>query len=173
MSNKYTREDLNKVGDSDFPDKGEVCASCRTKIPEFAELSSSEESRLRELARRDKLTAMNEIIKATGCNKRWAKIWALHPDGSKKHRFDGPPCLKCNEPCSGILNLATKLKVILYIIINKGRYMTKHFKPEFRQEVAELVVDKGYSVREAAEAMSVGKSTIDAWGEAATQRTRW
>jgi transposase len=29
--------------------------------------------------------------------------------------------------------------------------MTKHFKPEFRQEVAELVVDKGYSVREAAD----------------------
>jgi len=28
--------------------------------------------------------------------------------------------------------------------------MTKHFNPEFRQEVAELVVDKGYSVREAA-----------------------
>ena len=41
--------------------------------------------------------------------------------------------------------------------------MTKHFKPEFRQEVAELVIDKGYSIREAAEAMSVGKSTVDAW----------
>lgn len=41
--------------------------------------------------------------------------------------------------------------------------MTKHFKPEFRQEVAELVVDKGYSVREAAEAMGVGKSTVDTW----------
>ena len=41
--------------------------------------------------------------------------------------------------------------------------MTKHFKPEFRQEVAELVVDKGYSIREAAEAMSVGKSTVDKW----------
>lgn len=39
----------------------------------------------------------------------------------------------------------------------------KHFKPEFRQEVAELVVDKGYSIREAADAMSVGKSTVDAW----------
>jgi transposase len=39
--------------------------------------------------------------------------------------------------------------------------MTKHFKPEFRQEVAELVVDKGYSVREAADAMGVGKSTVD------------
>ncbi len=41
--------------------------------------------------------------------------------------------------------------------------MTKHFKPEFRQEVAELVLDKGYSIREAADAMGVGKSTVDAW----------
>jgi len=38
-----------------------------------------------------------------------------------------------------------------------------HFKPEFRLEVAQLVVDKGYSVREAAEAMGVGKSTVDKW----------
>ena len=41
--------------------------------------------------------------------------------------------------------------------------MAVHFKPEFRQEVAELVVDKGYSIREAAEAMGVGKSTVDKW----------
>lgn len=41
--------------------------------------------------------------------------------------------------------------------------MSKHYPPEFRTEVAELVVDKGYSVREAAEAMSVGKSTVDKW----------
>jgi transposase len=41
--------------------------------------------------------------------------------------------------------------------------MTKHFNPEFRQEVAELVVDKGYSVREAVGAMGVGKSTVDTW----------
>jgi transposase len=39
----------------------------------------------------------------------------------------------------------------------------KHFKPELRQEVAELVVDQGYSIREAADAMNVGKSTVDAW----------
>jgi len=37
------------------------------------------------------------------------------------------------------------------------------FKPEFRLEVAELVVDQGYSVREVAEAMNVGKSTVDKW----------
>ena len=44
--------------------------------------------------------------------------------------------------------------------------MVVHFKPEFRQEVAELVVDKGYSIREAAEAMGVGKSTVDKWSRA-------
>ena len=41
--------------------------------------------------------------------------------------------------------------------------MAKHFKPAFRQEVAELVVYKNYSIREAAEAMGVGKSTVDKW----------
>jgi transposase len=35
------------------------------------------------------------------------------------------------------------------------------FKPEFRLEVALLVVDIGYSIREAAKAMDVGKSPID------------
>lgn len=39
----------------------------------------------------------------------------------------------------------------------------KSYSPEFRTEVAELVVDKNYSVREAAEAMNVGKSTVDKW----------
>ena len=39
----------------------------------------------------------------------------------------------------------------------------KHFNPAFRQEVAELVVEQGYSVREAADAMGVGKSTVDNW----------
>ncbi len=37
------------------------------------------------------------------------------------------------------------------------------FSPEFRLEAAQLVVDQGYSVREAAQAMNVGKSTLDKW----------
>ena len=37
------------------------------------------------------------------------------------------------------------------------------FKPEFRLEAAQLVVDQNYSIREAADAMGVGKSTIDKW----------
>ena len=38
-----------------------------------------------------------------------------------------------------------------------------NFSPEFRLESAQLVVDQGYKVREAAEAMGVGKSTLDKW----------
>jgi len=37
------------------------------------------------------------------------------------------------------------------------------FTPDFRLEAAQLVVDQGYSVREAAEAMSVSKSAMDKW----------
>jgi transposase len=35
------------------------------------------------------------------------------------------------------------------------------FNPEFKVESAQLVLDQGYSVREAAEAMGVGVSTLD------------
>ena len=38
------------------------------------------------------------------------------------------------------------------------RTVKRNFTPEFRSEAAQLVVDQGYSVREAAEAMDVGKS---------------
>src|SRR5690554_6944952 len=38
-----------------------------------------------------------------------------------------------------------------------------HVSPEFRLEAAQLVVDQGYSVREAASAMGVGLSTMDRW----------
>jgi len=39
----------------------------------------------------------------------------------------------------------------------------KHFDPEFRLEAAKLVVEQNYSIREAAQAMNVGKSTMDKW----------
>ena len=44
-----------------------------------------------------------------------------------------------------------------------SRRTRRSFAPEFRLEVAQLVVDKGYSVREAATAMDVGHSTVDRW----------
>ena len=39
----------------------------------------------------------------------------------------------------------------------------KTYSPEFRLEVAQLVVDQGYSIREAASAMDVAKSNVDKW----------
>ena len=38
-----------------------------------------------------------------------------------------------------------------------------HPTPEFRLEVVKLVTEQNYSIREAAEAMNVGKSTVDKW----------
>ena len=40
----------------------------------------------------------------------------------------------------------------------KGR-----FSPEFRLETAQLVLDQGYTQREASEAMNVGFSTVGLW----------
>ena len=37
------------------------------------------------------------------------------------------------------------------------------FSPEFRLECAQLVLNQGHSVAKAAQAMNVGKSTMDKW----------
>ena len=37
------------------------------------------------------------------------------------------------------------------------------FSADFKLEAAQLVTEQNYSIREAAEAMGVGKSTIDKW----------
>ncbi|NUW66074.1 transposase [Vibrio coralliilyticus] len=37
------------------------------------------------------------------------------------------------------------------------------FSPEFKLEAAQLVIDQGYSVVEAAKAMNVSKSAMDKW----------
>lgn len=39
----------------------------------------------------------------------------------------------------------------------------RNFSPEFRHDAAQLVVDQHYTIREAAEAMNVGYSTMDKW----------
>lgn len=39
----------------------------------------------------------------------------------------------------------------------------RNFTPEFRLEAAQLVVDQNYTVRQAADAMGVGYSTMDTW----------
>lgn len=39
----------------------------------------------------------------------------------------------------------------------------RNFDPEFRLEAAQLVVDQGYTIRAACEAMGVSKSTLENW----------
>lgn len=39
----------------------------------------------------------------------------------------------------------------------------RSFSPEFKLEAAQLVVDQGYTIREAAEAMNVSKTTLENW----------
>ena len=46
---------------------------------------------------------------------------------------------------------------------NMAKKTRPTFNPEFKVECAQLVLDQGYSIREAAEAMNVGKSPLDKW----------
>ncbi|EFC4093660.1 IS3 family transposase [Escherichia coli] len=46
-------------------------------------------------------------------------------------------------------------------LMNKKTKRT--FTPEFRLECARLIVDKGYSYRQASEAMNVGSTTLESW----------
>ena len=46
------------------------------------------------------------------------------------------------------------------------------FSPEFKLECAQFIVDKGYSYREASEAMNVGSSTLAAWVRQLRQNVR-
>ncbi|HCX4437593.1 TPA: IS3 family transposase, partial [Escherichia coli] len=46
-------------------------------------------------------------------------------------------------------------------LMNKKTKRT--FTPEFRLECAQLIVDKGYSYRQASEAMNVGLTTLESW----------
>lgn len=52
-----------------------------------------------------------------------------------------------------------------------GKRARSTFSPEFRKEVVDLVVENNYSIREAAESMGVGKSTVDKWVRQARQGT--
>lgn len=69
--------------------------------------------------------------------------------------------------CSDTVNLATWLKVIFSPQHKTGDLMNKKtkrtFSPEFKLECSQLIIDKGYSYRDASKAMNVGSSTLEAW----------
>lgn len=53
--------------------------------------------------------------------------------------------------------------------MNKTR---RNFDPQFRQDAARLVVDQGYSVKEACESMGVSKSSMENWVRQLNQERR-
>lgn len=93
----YTREELEREPDG-FPGRGPICPRCRTRIPQFAELSNPDKLRIEKLiAEGKKGIAMRELQLATGCSERFSKIWVLHL--GKPHPAPATaPCPYCGEP---------------------------------------------------------------------------
>jgi hypothetical protein len=93
----YTREEVIAAGDA-FPERGLLCHECKTRIPQFADLSEIDKQRILELILEDKpVMAMAALRAATGCGIRWAKIWVIHK-GQPNSPIDHPPCPYCGEP---------------------------------------------------------------------------
>jgi hypothetical protein len=96
MSETYSKDELAKVRDDEFPSKGLFCKKCETWIPVFDDLDQESESRIKKLIREQKnIMAVKELQYIVGCNHRWAKIWVLH-SGKPTPEYPGPPC-----PCCG------------------------------------------------------------------------
>ncbi len=88
----YTNEELSRLDDHAFPERGTYCPKCRNYIPTFAAMDANTEQRLRE----GRLRSMFEVRRLTGCNLIFAKIWVIHPNGPHPERF-GPPCPYCGS----------------------------------------------------------------------------
>ena len=90
----FSSEDMSRISDDAWPNRGDYCEKCHTWIPRFADLTDKETARLRSLST---IQAMKEVRATTGCSLRWAKIWAMHPNGPEP-KYVGPPCPHCGEP---------------------------------------------------------------------------
>jgi hypothetical protein len=93
----YSQIELQTIGDG-FPDRGIFCGKCKTYIPEFDFLDAFTYHRIRVLSLSgQKELAQSELIAATGCPARWAKIWVIH-SGKPHVATPGPPCPYCGKP---------------------------------------------------------------------------
>ena len=93
----YTRAEVLAAGDQ-LPDRGPLCHHCGLRIPQFADLASSDERRVRAAIHNGSPTvAAAELKAATGCSWRWAQLWVLH----KGRPLPAPatsPCPFCSRP---------------------------------------------------------------------------
>jgi hypothetical protein len=87
----YTRSELQSVG-AELPQRGPVCPKCGVHIPQFADLSESDVTRIQHLITDQRPTmAMQELRSVAGCPIEWAKI-------SVQHR-GSPDAVGTTTPC--------------------------------------------------------------------------
>jgi hypothetical protein len=94
----YSRKELRRVKEG-MPERGQVCAECGVRVPQFAELT--EESRvelLNLIEQGHPARAHLRLIELTGCPTGWAKIWVLHAGQAKTESASHPPCPFCGKP---------------------------------------------------------------------------
>ena len=89
------------------------------------------------------------------------------PDNFRSISTRQQACSPMEDNCSRIVNLAIWLDGDMPTFKLHGDTTTKpkrpNFSPEFRLESAQFVVDQGYKVLEATEAICVGKSSMSRW----------
>jgi hypothetical protein len=94
----YTRAEVLAAG-RNLPERGPVCPHCNQRIPQFADLSETDERRVREVLRQGRrLMAVEELRNATGCSIEWAKIWVEHEGRPQRVFGITPPCPYCSMP---------------------------------------------------------------------------
>jgi hypothetical protein len=89
---RYTREEIDSLGEDVRPWRGPYCKKCKNHIPQFAALPPEEEQQLKALPQ---IEAFQAVREKTGCSLLWAKIWSIHPHGPFPC---GPPCPRCGKP---------------------------------------------------------------------------
>ena len=92
----YSREEMERLPEGEFPKRGEHCEKCNAYIPTFADLTPADVRRIRSLPVPQQIRDVRGI---TSCPLKWAKIWALHPNGPQpKFGKTGPLCPECGNP---------------------------------------------------------------------------
>lgn len=97
VSQPYTRAEVISIS-QEMPERGPLCVCCGAKIPQFADLTQADESRVRHLISQNRpLMAMQELRTATGCSVLWAKIWVNHDGCPKLPNYRESPCPYCGK----------------------------------------------------------------------------
>ena len=93
----YTNAELRQPQPK-WPERGPECPKCHARIPQFADLTPDQLSRVHSLIRNgQKMMAMHELESLTGAPTRWAKIWVSH-GGRPDVVGTSAPCPYCGKP---------------------------------------------------------------------------